>query len=266
MLGAGARVGGAVACCAHIASAQAPPAIDPALAYPIEITDRPLLLPSGVISLDISLDRSSYIQNSVDANGNMTRFVTSSGHEHDADITAGYGFGPVEVDARIVFQLAQLGASIDLGSGLGIVTAAFQYYEQLSYRPYDYAQYLAYDFKIDAIPKLLRFTGGASAHLAELSLTPMGAAAASGTTIAVTAGGGATVQIQRRVALSVGASVGKVVSYSPGLLSDTGPDLEGYATLNVSFHRWDLYAQGGYDYVSGMALPFAAIGFVHRWF
>ena len=224
------------------------------------------MLPSGVFRLDFSFDRSSYLQDVVDANGKTTTIVTSSGHEHDADITVAYGLGPVELGARIVFQLAQLGASVDLGSGLGVVTALFQYYMSTSTRPYDYAQVVGYHNKLIAIPKRLSFNGAVSARLSEISLTPEGMPPASGTTFSISAGASATVQIVRRVSFTAGASVGKVISYSPGLVYNDGAALSLYSLVEVTFHRWDLYAQGGFDDLTRTKLPFAAAGFVHRWF
>ena len=254
---------------AHAQPAAPAPAepVDPAWAYPIEVADRPQLLPFGVFQLDFSLDRSSYIQDVVDANGNTTKVVTSSGHTHDADLTLEVGVGTVEINARVVNDLAQLGAGVDIG--FGVVSAAFQYYQQQSYRPYDYGQVISYSYRYVAIPKLLRLDASAAVRLEEYSLVSTADATivpVSGSILSAGVGAAATVQLARRVALSAGGSVGGPVAYSAGLVSERGPELGAYAALQLCSHRWDLYLQGGADDVTRIALPYAAVGFLHRWF
>jgi hypothetical protein len=244
----------------------APPP-DPAFGYPIEVVDRPLVLPSGVWRLDVSLDRTWYAQRIVDASGNMTTILTSSGHEHDADIALAIGAGGrVEIFGHVVFQLAEVGAAVLLDPDLGTVSVSVQDYLSTSYRQYEYEQHLGYSFVRTLIPQLLRIGAGVGAQLSELSVTPSGQPAMSGTVVSVSAGVQGIVQLHRRVALFAGVSMGGPISYSTGLVTDAHPTLHTYGTLNVGFHRWDLYAQGGADDLTRTTSPWASVGFVHRWF
>ena len=237
---------------------------DPALAYPIESTDRPILLPANVWRLDFSLDYSSYLQQVTDANGVTKTIVTADGHTHDGDLALGYSFGPVEIDARTLHRLAQLGAAVDLGCNCGVISATFEYFHPVAPTVYDYAQYVGYAYKLIAIPKMLSFEAGASMRIAEASEAPMDKVAFSGTVVTFSGGVGATVQVVRRLALSVGVNAGGPLQHSAGFTPRAS--MGSYAELLFGFHRWDLYAQFGGDDLTHTTLPFGAVGFVHRWF
>lgn len=246
--------------CFAAGAASAQPA--PAAAYPISEVDRPIVHPSGMTVLDVSLDLPTYYVTTVDAMGNAATDTTALGHDHDLDITVSHALGPVDLSARVVGSYLDGAASIRVSQSGQIQLGVDWELPQHDVR-YAAEQYASYGYKLVVIPGSLALGAHAGASLNEILLTPVMEPHISGQIVTLFGGAGPEIQITPRLALSGRAVVTVPVANSTRLLPATTWDLG--SELLFAFARWDLYADLGLDDATHLGRLFAAAGVVHRW-
>jgi hypothetical protein len=119
-------------------------------------------------------------------------------------------------------------------------------------------------YKAIVVPHRLALVGDLAASLSEIRIAPFMQPTVSGVYFNVRLGGGADVQITRRLAIGPSASITVPAYASPGLRPGTTFINVG-GQLLVAIKHWDLSASFYVDDVTHTRSPFGAIGFTHRW-
>jgi hypothetical protein len=256
----------ALACWTRTATAQAPSATPAATpAYPLEHTDRPLVLFPGMTTLDLSLDMPQYSTTSVDAMGNTT---TTKHFHHLLDLTIEHAFGSMQIGARAVDNTAgpyfYVSGETMVGTGAVYVDLYAEVPTPNSPVGHNYGQFFGYVYKALVAPKRLALLAGASVVISELQLTPAMQPASSGYESNFNVGGEVDVQLTSRLAFRLGPSVGVPIGHSASL-----PTPRVYLNVDssvlVALGHWDLYGQFFVEDVTHDVYVFFAVGFVHRW-
>lgn len=219
--------------------------------YPETYVDRPLVMYSGMTSLDISEDFERY---------------TTGGIRYDnqLDVDIEHSFGFVELFVRAVGITAPIDITFPLGcdDSIGV---GFTLYVPQTYLKYAYGESVGYVHKARIVPHVLALYAKGNVSTTEESLTPMMMPASAGTAVVAEIEVSAQVQLAPRLALDAGGGVAFPVTHSASLLID--PRASGYAFAEIvqTFHAWDFYANLGIDDLTDARVLYGSAGFVHRW-
>lgn len=220
--------------------------------YPLAITDRPILLPTGVTELDVSVNFPTYVDNG-HVTG-LTDHVTSNfGLTHafdDWELGAGIG------------RFASLGASIDTHAVPAVITLSAVF----SAPQLDHSYYREQDASIAqkwfVRPRQLAFFMRAGVALAELDEQNSMRIAPSHV-IGSYASALCEVQLGRRLGLYLGANGAVPLTHSETI--DVGTGFGASADLLVAFQRWDVSTSSAIFETRGHLLPSLYFGVAHRW-
>lgn len=247
---------GVSAMLAHVAIAQ--PADDAGKEpYPIELVDRPLVLPRGATELSVNELFRTYLQTMTDANGIETR---EREWDYGPGFSIGHVFGPIEVsiDVQDPVQLRFDMLVPEQPIRVSLTTSTLAPQRDGRYH-IDQVAYVTY--KRAVIPHRLALLAGASVVLAETRIREAGQEI-EGVYVRVGAGGTAEVQVARRVCISAGASIGGYVYQSAPFGFHGRPS----ASLTITFllRRWDFFVDSHWSIESAPAAS-AFVGFTKRW-
>jgi hypothetical protein len=236
-------------------SAESPKSKEP---YPIELVDRPLVLPGGATELDVWWQIQTSLQRTTDANGIEMRERSS---QQTPALSVGHVFGPIKVSidlaigAQIRFEMLVPGQPIRLWLSASTLVP------QPDHR-YHIDQVANVTYKRAVIPHRLALLAEATVVLAEARLHDEAGINVEGVYVYSGAGASAEVQLAQRWCLSAGI-------FGGGHLYKSVPfDLHAQpgASFGIRFllRRWDFYVNGA----SSLAFHPSAtihIGFEKRW-
>jgi hypothetical protein len=237
--------------------------------YPESDVDRPLLLYSGMTSLDLGLDLPTYVH--FDTSGNATKSNTALGRYRNADVVLSHSFGNIEVGARILGDpsgpYAQARAIAYLGPipGALSMTAQIKAPSSDSVADHEYTEGVGYMYKLAIVPHQLAVLAAANVSVSELGLKPIAMsppAPPSGTYVYAGIGLTAEVQLAAPFAIAVGAGLSGPIR-QPHELGTGSAALETSMSLLYALHEWDFYCQPGLTDITSSRRPFVNFGAVH---
>lgn len=257
-----ASVGGVVfvACLVQSVGAQPQP---PSPVYPTEVTDRPVVLFAGMTELGVALNFPTFVETTMDGMGNTVTTTTKLGHEMRLDFSSRHGFGGIDIFGGFGSnQLFYVGAAMQTGCIPAVVSITLGANGGFSQEGshFRFSQSASYGYRWTVVPGRLAI--GGNVGVSAFEATDPGDMPSSGSIISISAGGGATVQLTSRLALSVAPGISRTVrdTYSTDRAARNGTT----AQLSLSFRRWDFYAQFALFDLTETRRPFAAAGAVHR--
>jgi hypothetical protein len=217
--------------------------------YPVELVDRPVVLPDGATALDVSWDFRTYVQNG------MRTGVTDN---TDPDLSISHAIGPVWAGIGVAHD-GYAWVDVDLGGPALLFGGTFSAPQpDDSYR---YSQHAAVIYKGMIVPGTLAAYGSATAYLAELGGPPM---QPSGHVISIDPRAGLELQIDPHWALTLASELFVPVQHSSALSERVA--LEVTAQALFAIRRWDFYLGGSlYDVTRSGPSTFVSLGFTKRW-
>ena len=269
-----AGVGVLFALCAfRVASAQAPPARRATSAkpeYPVEVTDRPLLMFAGMTLLDVGIDFPTVNETTVDAMGNQTTTTSKLGHYVLPSLYVRHSFGAVQLFAGTDltpggdFYFA--GGGIRIGRGVVNLTVTYSSSEDLvvsvekKESGYIFDERASYTHKTLLVPRRFSLIGFAGVAVEKLSKTPTTSMPTSRTSSSLFASGGGTVQLARRLALYAGPSLNV-----PLMGTDASTTIDARTQLLVAGRHWDFYGNFELHDLTETRHPFLGFGVIRRY-
>ena len=250
-----------VACLVRSVSAQPRP---PSPLYPTEVTDRPVVLFAGMTELGFGLNFPTFVETTTNAMGNTVTTTTNLGDKIRPDFSSAHGFGRIDVvggysgneffyvGARMQTGCIPAVLSITLGANGGVDREGRNHWR--------FVQSASYGYRWTVVPGRLAISGHVGAGAFEA--TDPGDMPSSGSTISISAGGGATVQLTSSLALSVVPGISRTVRDTSS--TDRAARIGTTAQLSLAFRRWDFYAQFALSDLTDTRRPFAAAGADHR--
>ncbi|MBV8763241.1 MAG: hypothetical protein JO257_38515 [Deltaproteobacteria bacterium] len=157
--------------------------------YPQSEVDRPLLLYGGMTSLDLGLDFPTFVETTLDANGNAMTSKSTLGHYHDADVVVLHSFGNVEIGARVLghptgpYLQGRVLAYLGPVPGAVSITAQIKAPQPSSVIDHEYSENVGYTYKRTVVAHQLAIEADAYASFSELSLKPFDGSRPSGTNV-----------------------------------------------------------------------------------
>lgn len=217
--------------------------------YPVELVDRPVVLPDGATELDVGWDFRTYVQN-----GMRTGFTDNA----DPDISVSHAIGPVWGGIGVAHD-GYAWVDVDLGGPALAFGATFSAPQQDD--SYSYSQHAGVIYKRAVVPDTLAAYGSATAYLAELRGPPM---SPSGHVISIDPRAGLELQVDPHWAVTVASELYVPVQYSSGFTERVS--LATTAQVLFAIDRWDFYINGSlYDITRSGPSTFVSLGFTKRW-
>src|SRR3954453_17934382 len=146
--------------------------------YPESVVDRPLLLLRGMTTLDLGLDFRTYLQTTVDANGNTATSKTSLWDDHAGDIVVTHSFGSFEIGGRLLgnktgpFLQAHLRTYLGPIPGALTITADIKATQENSAFDHEYFEDVGYTYKAVVVSHQLALYGNANVEITEVAFKP----------------------------------------------------------------------------------------------
>ncbi len=249
----------------HAASAQVPgpaagPGEDSPPEYPTVSVDRPVLLFTGMTTVDVAGRLAHSPAGALDlADASAVTAHTTA----TPGLALAHAFGRVQLGAYGTRDAA--GASIAVQSrevpGGYVELSA----EDLAVGPgggYDYKQSLSYVYKKVVAPHRVAFFMGFGANIAELKITLPTQVTAAGHIAAIAVNVAGEVQVTARLSAALAARVDSDVDHSKKLPSDQYLDVG--VRVRLATHRLDVYGAFAFTDVTHTAAFSASVGVLGR--
>jgi hypothetical protein len=228
--------------------------------YPIELVDRPLVMPSGVTRFDPSMQFRTHVQETVDASGDSTYKRTGFFENRTPDLSLSHVFGPVQVgvgvgiffNAYATMLVSSLPLSVGLNASFGVVQLDSSYF---------HSQTIGATYKHLAVPHRLAIVGKLSASLEEVRAIYSGVAV-EGLNTDGTASISGIVQLARHWSVYVGARTTAPIYKTADF--NVSVNAGASAGVQLTFRKWDFFI----DTAMGLdrhPSTFLNIGFSKRW-
>ncbi len=255
---------GVIVCAARGVRAQtAPPPVEPE--YPIELTDRPLLLLGGMTSVDMSFDLPSYFYQTTDAMGRSTTARTPLGRFVDPQVDVHHGLGTMEVfgaaEFAANFVAAEAGGSLRLGSLPAIATVSVTY-SRNQVVPYYLTESASCTYKALLVPKRFAVQINAGGEVSEGALHDTTGTTTTNHFAEGFANVDAVIQLMPTLAVEEQPSFYLPLFSKPGPVP--GPGLGESTQVTVTTTAWDYYVALVVGGLTDRPIPEVFVGAVWR--
>jgi hypothetical protein len=228
--------------------------------YPIELVDRPLVMPGGVTQFDPSMQFRTYVQQTVDASGNSTYKRTGFFENRTPDLSLSHVFGPVQVGVGLGVYFNTYATMLVSSLPVAVRISALFSAVQPDGR-YFHSQTVGATYKHLTIPHRLAIVGRVSASLEEVRAIYSGVEV-EGLNTDANASITGIVQLARHWSVYVGlrtnVPIYKTADFNVGVSVGAATGVE------LTFRKWDFFI----DTAMGLdrhPSTFLNIGFAKRW-
>jgi hypothetical protein len=227
--------------------------------YPLELAERPLVLPAGVTELSIQLERYSFIERTPKSYGGVMEERQST---VVPDLSLTHAFPRIEVGVGIGVR-AYGGIGIDTRSVPERVTLSAAFSTEGSDGRYAHSQFVGVVHKLWVEPQRAALVGSATMEIGEVRTYDETGDIVEGQLVAANTGLTLRVQAATRCALAFGLGFGVPVIATDAL--DAHSVVSGSASMLIAFDSWDLSFGGAFGDVTHDVVATLWAGIAKRW-